>query len=349
VARGLLRTGFVAVALFAGAGWTAAQDHARFAPNRQVEDRRVDESGRRAEPRQTETPKPPAPPTQSNTTSRGESRVAVQRQPEPQRQLEPQRQHEPRRQHEPQRQAQSSSRDKSDHWNDPGPAWSSQGPAWRDLNDRPGVQRPGVQRPGEDAFRAKPGTYAPRDRDGRRDRDSRRGGVGRKESTVYYVPYPYPIPVDAAPYYPSQLPLSQLEQEPAPAPAPAISDDDRPLGFLHLRVQPRTADVFVDGILAGTVDDFGGRGARMLTAGTHRVEIRAPGYETLTFDVRVPENDTVTFTRELDPAVDRPAPEPVVVPRKTLYVVPMCFIGDRPPLVSDMPAGCRVEDVRVIP
>jgi hypothetical protein len=79
------------------------------------------------------------------------------------------------------------------------------------------------------------------------------------------------------------------------------------------------------------------------------VEISAPGYQTVTFDVRVPENDTVTFTRDLEPAADRLTPEPVTVPHKALYIVPMCFIGDRPPLLSDMPAGCRVEDVRVIP
>jgi hypothetical protein len=116
-------------------------------------------------------------------------------------------------------------------------------------------------------------------------------------------------------------------------------------------VQPRTADVFVDGAFAGTVDDFGGRGARMLTAGPHRVEIVASGFETLTFDVRVPENDTVTFARDLEPLTSAraPAAAPVVIPHKTLYVVPNCYIGDRPPLLTDMPAGCRVEDVRVIP
>jgi hypothetical protein len=32
-----------------------------------------------------------------------------------------------------------------------------------------------------------------------------------------------------------------------------------------------------------------------------------------------------------------------------MYIVPQCFIGDRPPLPGDMPKGCRVEDVRVIP
>jgi hypothetical protein len=87
----------------------------------------------------------------------------------------------------------------------------------------------------------------------------------------------------------------------------------------------------------------------MVAAGPRRVEIVASGYETLVFDVRVPENDTVTFTRDLEPARAAAALESVVVPHKPLYVVPKCFIGDRPPQVSDMPAGCRVEDMRVIP
>jgi hypothetical protein len=208
------------------------------------------------------------------------------------------------------------------------------------VNDRPSVPRPG-----QDTFRPKQDAPTPRDRDrgGRRDRDSHNGGI-RKETTVY-VPYPY-FAYDVAPYYPYSPPV---ETEFVPSPAPSPAPDDRPLGFLTLRVRPRTAEVFVDGAFAGTVDEFGGRGARMLPAGPRRVEIVAPGYETLTFDVRVPENDTVTFTRDLEPVSDRPAPEPSVVPHKTMYIVPMCFIGDRPPQSGDMPAGCRVEDVRVIP
>jgi hypothetical protein len=206
-----------------------------------------------------------------------------------------------------------------------------------------------VPRPGQDAFRARPETYAPRDRGRDHDRDLDRGGRrndnSRRNTVVHtetvYVPYPYPA-YDVAPYY----------APPAAEPAPSRSStvDDRPLGFLQLRVQPRTADVFVDGMFAGTVDDFGGRSARMVAAGPRRVEIVAPGYETLTFDVRVPENDTVTFTRDLEPAREpAAAPESLAVPHKPLYVVPKCFIGDRPPQVSDMPAGCRVEDMRVIP
>ena len=253
----------------------------------------------------------------SRQTEAPKPQPSFQRQPEPQRQAEPRRQVEPQRQHK-----------NSDHWSDPGPAWRDPGPAWRNLNERQSPPRPGA-----DSFRATPNTYAPRDR-GRRDHGDKN----------VYITVPYPVYFDYAPYYPSQF-----APEPAPAPAPSSARDDRPLGHLTLRVQPRTADVYVDGAFAGVVDDFGGRGARLLPAGPHRVEIVADGYETLTFDVRVPEDDTVTFTRDLEPRADRPAPDPVAVPHKTMYIVPRCFIGDRMPQPTDMPAGCRVEDVRVIP
>ena len=331
MARVLLRIGLVVVALGGGTAWAAAQT------SRQAEDRRVDESARQTQPtRQTEAPKAEAP------------AAVLGRQAEPQRQPERPRQPEPQRQPGPSRRDDSTHRrDDSAHREDPGAAWKPVGPAWRPLepawrND----ERPTVLRPGQDAFRARQDTYAPRDRDrdrdrdrgGRRNNDSRRNTVIRTETV--YVPYPYPV-YDVAPYYPPPA------NEPAP-PGPSTVDD-RPLGFLQLRVQPRTAEVFVDGMFAGTVDDFGGRSARMVTAGPRRVEIVAPGYETLTFDVRVPENDTVTFTRDLEPARAPAALESVAVPHKPLYVVPKCFIGDRPPQASDMPAGCRVEDVRVIP
>ena len=326
--RVLFAAGLLAVT-FSG-GPAAAQGQAvGVAPSgRQAVDRKVDEAPRQTQTaRQTEAPKPAEHSKTSDTAAKSDSKPAFQRQPEPQRQREPGRQAEPTRQ------------DSSGHWQNPGPAWRSPGPAWRDLNDRPGVTRPG-----EDAFRAGQNTYAPRDRGGR-DHDSRRNDRGRKDNSNTYYGYPYVVPFGFAPYFPSAI-----ELEPAPAQAPAApASDEPPLGFLQLRVQPRTADVYVDGSLAGTVDDFGGRGARQLPAGPRRVEIVAPGYETLTFDVRVPENDTVTFTRELDPAVARSAPVSVVIPHKALYVVPQCYIGDRPPLQSDMPAGCRIEDVRVIP
>ena len=210
-----------------------------------------------------------------------------------------------------------------------------------------------TQRPGEDAFRAQPKTYAPRSRsnrkDGPRHDDGRRGG--KRHDDFVYPSYPYVVPFYGSYFsYPS-YPIEDSAPEPGTVVVSSGTPDDEPHGFLRLRVLPRTADVYVDGALSGTVDDFGGSGERMLPAGTHRIELAAPGFARLTFDVRVPANDTVTFTRELDPldAMLTPPVARVEIPHKALYIVPRCYIGDRPPLPSDLPAGCTLDDVRVIP
>jgi hypothetical protein len=73
-------------------------------------------------------------------------------------------------------------------------------------------------------------------------------------------------------------------------------------GHLRLRVEPATAQVFVDGFYMGTVDDFNGSAQdASLEAGPHRIEIRAPGYETLTFDVKTEASRTITYRGSLRP------------------------------------------------
>lgn len=68
------------------------------------------------------------------------------------------------------------------------------------------------------------------------------------------------------------------------------------IGRVRLKVQPRDAEVWVDGYYAGTVDDFDGVfQALKLDSGPYRIEVRKPGYETLTFDVRVQPDRTITF------------------------------------------------------
>jgi hypothetical protein len=72
------------------------------------------------------------------------------------------------------------------------------------------------------------------------------------------------------------------------------------LGSVKLKVQPRDAEVYVDGYFAGHVDEFDGVfQALRLDSGSYRIEIRKPGYETLHFDVRVQPNRTITFRGEL--------------------------------------------------
>ena len=73
-------------------------------------------------------------------------------------------------------------------------------------------------------------------------------------------------------------------------------------GSLHLKVKPRDAEVYVDGYYSGSVDDFDGTFQKLeLEAGPHRIEVRKPGFATLTFEVRIPNDESVTYRGELSP------------------------------------------------
>lgn len=71
-------------------------------------------------------------------------------------------------------------------------------------------------------------------------------------------------------------------------------------GALRLKVKPREAEVYVDGYYVGIVDNFDGIFQRLhVEAGPHRIEIRAPGYETVVFDVRIQPDRTTTYEGKL--------------------------------------------------
>jgi len=71
-------------------------------------------------------------------------------------------------------------------------------------------------------------------------------------------------------------------------------------GNLKLKVKPRSAKVYVDGYLVGTVDEFDGSFQKLaLNTGRHKVEVKADGYETAEFDVLINAQQTVTFQGEL--------------------------------------------------
>jgi hypothetical protein len=75
-----------------------------------------------------------------------------------------------------------------------------------------------------------------------------------------------------------------------------------PTGNLRLKIKPREAQVFVDGYFVGLVDSFDGAFQRLgIDAGGHRIEIKAPGHETISFDVLITPNETVTYKGELRP------------------------------------------------
>jgi hypothetical protein len=72
------------------------------------------------------------------------------------------------------------------------------------------------------------------------------------------------------------------------------------IGELRLDVSPRHAQVYVDGYYAGTVDDFDGAfQALKLQPGPYQIEIVAPGYETLVFDVRISPRQKTRYRGDL--------------------------------------------------
>jgi len=155
--------------------------------------------------------------------------------------------------------------------------------------------------------------------------------------------------------------------DPAPTAAPTASVPDTPsrerrqerlTGILRLDVQPRgVLQVYVDGYYVGMPDDFNGE--LELMEGPHRIEIRAPGYETLAFDVRIAPHRSVTYRGALKPAEATPEPDPAirqqpdnttgVAPQPvtpatpmTFYVIPGCYAGNVAPKDVALPVTCNL-------
>jgi hypothetical protein len=73
-------------------------------------------------------------------------------------------------------------------------------------------------------------------------------------------------------------------------------------GSVRLKVRPKEAEVYVDGYFVGRVSDFDGTLQHLdLEPGAHHVEIRAPGFESITFDVRTVVGRTITYSGDMEP------------------------------------------------
>ena len=73
-------------------------------------------------------------------------------------------------------------------------------------------------------------------------------------------------------------------------------------GGIRLQMNPKQAEVFADGYYVGTVDDFDGISQRLaLDSGTHKLEIRADGYEPFVLDVNILREQTIKYKGVLRP------------------------------------------------
>ena len=212
------------------------------------------------------------------------------------------------------------------------------------LRSASGPKRPiATPPPGPaDLFRATPNTYRPRERPvvPQRPINGRGSGPVRPEHPIHgragssYWPY-----TGYWPYYP----------DPAETPATTSTREAAAGGRLLLRVAPGDALVYIEGEYEGSADDLRAPGA-LLRAGSHRVRLEARGYVSHTFDVRVGDGETVTHRTTLDPAVTSTPgqSEPVASASqpKTMYVVPRCYAGDKPP--DPATTRCDLTQLRTI-
>jgi hypothetical protein len=128
-----------------------------------------------------------------------------------------------------------------------------------------------------DRFRAGPDTYAPR------------YDPARQPPVLPPAVVPDGVPIDRGAPRPGRLSAADASQTAAAASR----------GYLSLFVQPVTAQIYVDGFFLGTIEDYSGVPGPLIDAGPHRVELRAVGYETAAFDVRIVGGGIVTLRDDL--------------------------------------------------
>jgi hypothetical protein len=79
-----------------------------------------------------------------------------------------------------------------------------------------------------------------------------------------------------------------------------VQPGSRASGGVSLELTPTNAAVFVDGTYVGTGADFGPSERPLgLTVGRHQIEVRAQGYESITFDADVTTGQVVPFRAAL--------------------------------------------------
>ena len=147
-----------------------------------------------------------------------------------------------------------------------------------------------------------------------------RFNVGSGVVVGYPVIYPYAYPYDPfsptsgySPYSVAPPPpntYSNVDSLPAASsvvtaasslPAAISCEASAPCGGVGFDITPSTAQVYVDGIFAGIVEDFDGASEPLLLApGTHYVEIRLAGFRTATFDVSITPGEITPYQGTLE-------------------------------------------------
>ncbi|MEP6782496.1 MAG: hypothetical protein ABI983_02440 [Acidobacteriota bacterium] len=182
----------------------------------------------------------------------------------------------------------------------------------------------------------------------------RNGQVRPGHRARYYQPsVVYVLPT----YGYAGLPVATTYENTSPpppaylAPTPVEPEPRVPLGALRLEVEPReNLQIFVDGVFIGTPADLGDD--LEMVPGLRRIELRARGYKTQTFDVAILEDKLITYrgSMDRDPAAPQQTAAPIVrsASSRTIYVIPGCYMGNVSPTEMSLPAGCDINKLTTI-
>lgn len=122
-------------------------------------------------------------------------------------------------------------------------------------------------------------------------------GLGFYTGYPYYGGYPYAF---GAPYY------GGYPAHGYPAygyPAYGAAGPYGVYGGVRINLPQKDAEVYADGYFVGRVDDFDGTFQQVnLEPGPHHVEVRAPGFEPIAFDVNVEPGRTITYRAGMRPS-----------------------------------------------
>jgi hypothetical protein len=131
-------------------------------------------------------------------------------------------------------------------------------------------------------------------------------------------------------------------------PPPVLYVDPPPEGSARLEVKPKSAEVYVDGYLAGTVESFDGFLQRLHVApGEHALSLYLDGYRTFTQKVDFKAHATLNIKYDLqklaagESSGPRPQPAPGSTPSNQRAVQAPPF-GQPPPLPPPPQAAARV-------
>jgi hypothetical protein len=126
---------------------------------------------------------------------------------------------------------------------------------------------------------------------------------------AYPYAYPFVDPYDSAAYSthrpaaPARTTYSNVESvTPGLATGQSVECGSADAcGGLNFDIAPSNAQISVDGIFVGTVEEFSSSSAPLLLApGNHFVEVRMPGYRTASFDVTLGAGEVTPYQGALE-------------------------------------------------